>query len=296
MNNNSGIKVLLVILIVVCLFQSCGLADLNDQVENLNAQLHKLDNDMDNLDYRLDDVEDALEDGGVQMNASYEVSGIDWNAGKINVDFNIELFDATENTRVMIGNGNDRVALTRNGNYFTGTVVYPIDDTEYPAIVYKYEGDYEVHNKQIDWLSAGLLMSKNIVCEFNGLSSYGNGKLTLAGEVIYGFNTKETITSAKLVFADEEIALQNTLKGETKINLSKPVEVDGTIEKAKKCFYIEMVTESGLKFQICPQIYAHLNHKVEVGENVVPEDKMPFYQEYHLEVTTPEGKSYDIVL
>lgn len=297
MNNNSGIKVLLVILIVVCLFQSCGLADLNDQVESLNAQLYNLDNDIDYLDDRLDDVEDMLENGAIQMNASYEVSNIDWNAGKINVDFDVEMFDATENTRVLIGTGNERVELTRNGNHFTGIVTYPIDDTEYPAVVYKYEGDYEVQNKQLDWMSAGMLMSKNILCEFEGLSSYGNGKLTLAGEVMYGLNTKEAITSAKLVFEDEEIALQNTLKGEAEINLSKPVTVDGTIEKAKKCCYVELVLESGMKYQIYPQIYGHLNHKVEVDENGgVLEDKRSLYQEYHLEVTTPEGKSYDIAL
>lgn len=296
MNNNSGIKVLLVILIVVCLFQSCGLADLNDQVESLNAKLHNLDRDMNNLDFRLDDVEDALEDGGIQMNASYAVSTIDWNAGKINVDFAVEMFDATENTRVLIGNGSERVELTRSGNCFTGTVVYPIDNIEYPAVVYKYEGDYEVQNKQMDWLSAGILMSKSITCEFDGLSSYGNGKLTLAGDVLYGLNTKETITSAKLVFEDEEIALQNTLKGEAKINLSKPVAIDAAIEKTEKCFYVELVSESGLKYQIYPELYAHLNHKVEVDENIDKFEEGSFYQEYHAVITTPEGKSYDIPL
>lgn len=297
MNNNSGIKVLLVILIVVCLFQSCGLADLSDQVESLNAQLQNMEHDINNLDFRLDDVEDMLENGGMQMNAFYTVSAIDWNAGKINVDFDVEMFDATENTRVQIGTGNERVELTRSGNHFTGTVTYPIDDIEYPAVVYKYEGDYEVQNKQVDWMSAGILMGKNILCEFEGLSSYGNGKLTLAGEVIYGLNTEEAITSAKLVFADEEIALQNTLKGEAKINLSKPVTVDGTIEKAEKCFYVELVLESGLKYQIYPQLYAHLNHKVEVDEEGdFLKDKMSLYQEYHLEVTTPDGKTYNIAL
>lgn len=304
-NNNSGIKIALVILVILCLFQGCGIASMNDNLENLDEQMMQMNSDIQDLKARIRELEDVVAHNGIQMDVSYKMKEIDWENGNINVEFSIDLFDVTENTRLVINNEKGTYELTKSGSRFVGNVEYPIDANQYETIVYQYNGDLLESSETIDWIGAGSLMSEHIVCEFDGLASYGNGRLTLAGEVVYGVDISDTITAAKLVFRDEEIELRTHVKNVVEINFSKAVENPAEEKNGNRQIYVEIKTESGVIYRIYPNIFAYAFYQVNPDEeceedihqvNPDEECEVAVYQENWLIVTVPDGKTYEMLL
>ena len=216
--NNNGIKVMLVILIVICLFQGCGLASMTEDIEDMRNCISQMEGDIQSLSNRIQNFEAEVEQEGILMDWAYGIEKVDWEAGNIHVACQVTLRESGENTRVIIENGNGTYELARSGGNYTGTVVYPIDNNGYETVVYQYSGDVLIESENADYLSAGSLLCKYVLCEFYGMSSYGNGKLTLAGEMEYYINLEENVTVAKLVCVDEEIELKNYEQGRHEIN------------------------------------------------------------------------------
>lgn len=292
--NNNAFKVMLVILIVICLFQGCGIANMTEQLEGLEEYIDNLESDIKSLENRIVNLEAGLEQDNMIMDVSYGIEGLDWENGKINVEFVIHLREAYENSKLVIGNGYGTYEFTRSGNQFVGTVEYPMNSESYETIAYQYNGDVLVDSEAIEWIGAGYLMGKYVICEFDGLTSYGNGKLTLAGVIDYYINLEEQVTSAKVVFKDEEIILEDFVQGQQEINWSKEVEAaegkEGQIDMKYLC--LEITTESGMVYRAYPYLSALENYKVNIDEEYI----MTAYQENALVVTTPAGATYEMIM
>lgn len=301
--NNNGMKVLLVILIVICFFQGCGFVKMAEDIDYLHSDISNLENMLNRLEWRIREVESNEDNNDLQMDVSYGIDSVDWENGVINVEFTVSLNSVTENTSVSIGNGNNTAALTKSGNQFVGIVSYPINDENYETILYKYNGASLEASESIEWINEGNLMEKYILCQFDGLSSYGNGKLTLAGTVDYTINVPEQIAGAKLIAGDEIIELGTLQQGRNDINVSKEINmaVDESGRVDVKELYLEVTTEEGIIYRAYPEIYAYENYKVNVNleddENYFEEVVVPdAYQNCLLEVVTPQGKTYSITI
>ena len=83
--NNNAFKVMLVILIVICLFQGCGIANMTEQLEGLEEYIDNLESDIKSLENRIVNLEAGLEQDNMIMDVSYGIEGLAWENGKINV-------------------------------------------------------------------------------------------------------------------------------------------------------------------------------------------------------------------
>ncbi|MGN1157826.1 MAG: hypothetical protein ACI4TK_16745 [Agathobacter sp.] len=293
MNKNSGIKIGIVILVIICLFQGCGIASLSDTLETLNVQMEQMNFRIDNLERQMKELEELIDKNGIGMDVSYNIKEIDWENGKIIVDFSINLFDVMETTGIAVSNGKNIYEFTGAGGKYVGSVEYPIDSNSYETSVYQYNGDILTAKETIDWIGAGSLMREDALCEFKGLASYGNGRLTVAGTVDYGMNIQENIIAANLIFCDEKTQLNPYLKGSTEINFSKGVETlkEDRIEDTQQ-LYVEITTESGLIYRLYPSIYAYSDYQVNPDAEVF----LGAYQENRLMVILPDETTYEIPL
>ena len=293
MNDNKLIKVLLVILVVVCLFQGCSLSSMNTTVQNLDRRLEEMDSNFNNLKNRIEILESNVSNTqNIQMEASYTVDRINLDTGKIEVKFDINMVHVTENTRIVVGNGNGSFELLRNGNEFSGIVDYPMNTDDFETIIYQYEGDMEKANESMGFMSAGLLLSEYVSCGFDGFSSYGNDRLTLAGELVYGINLKENIKEVRLVTGNKTEVLENAIKGDVSINVSKEVEPIGEGDNAQiKEVCIECVTDNNVTYRIYPYLYAGSNYQV--GDS---KEGSYVTQESWLTVTKADGTTYEMIL
>lgn len=294
--NNSGIKVMLVILIIVCVFQGCMVASLTSGVEELRDDIASLEQSVDRLKWQIEDLEEQEAENGILKDVSYGVEGVDWEEGKIYVNFTISLAGVTDNTVATINNELETVTLSKSGGQFVGTIGYPIDNGYYETKLCQYDGDSLVASEIIYWLDAQSLLAKYILCDFSGFASYGNERLTLAGEVNYTINVEDKVTQAKLVFEDEETTLSDYSYGTVEINSSKTI--NGVVTDSRtdiNSLYLEVITESGVILRVYPEIYISTNHKVDTDVEVNTEMISPdASQECVLEVITPSGKTYRI--
>lgn len=292
--NNSGMKVLLVILVVVCLFQGCTLASMSDEIDNLNVSLENANSNINRLEWRIDDLESMMDANRLVADITYGVGKVDWEQGVVNIDVSITVNDVAVGTAYSIGNGYGTWELARNGSQVTGTIALPLNNQSYATTLYQYNEGVMTSSEEIDWLGASDFMAKYVLCEFDGMSSYGNGKLTLAGTVEYTINAGETVTNAKLVFGDEELELQNLFYGASEINWSQAVDAipDEYYNDNVKVLYLEVTTDAGMVFRAYPEIYANVSNKVNVGEESIS----GAYQQSRLEIVTPAGATYDIIM
>ncbi len=297
---NSGLKLIIVILVVVCLFQGGKIMVLTSDIDFMLSEISDLQNYIYRLEDRIEDLEQSAESEGMQIEVDFGLDSVDWEEGVLNVEFSVSLADVNENTVVTINNKKETVILTKSNGQFVGKIAYPLDNETYETIVYKYNGDSLVDSETIDWFGAQNLMAKYIMCEFSGFAAYGNGKLTLAGDVDYVINVSEKVTSAELVFEDERVKISDYNSGRVAINSSKNVDEtadkDGNIDI--NSLYLQVDTESGIVFRAYPEIYARTNYEVIEDEDMdgidveyIEED---VYQNMLLEVITPSGKNYKI--
>lgn len=304
MRENRLTTILLIILIVVCVFQGCSISSMSSNIDELNNRLSNADNALQNLEYRVEELESVVQANvGIDMDYSYEVSEIDWNTGNVLAQFTIVMGNVTEDTRILVKVGQNTFELTGEGNVFKGTVEYPMTKSSYETIVYQYEGDMEKANETLDWISAGSLLQDKMSCKFDGFIAYGNGKLTMAGDLHYGFNMDDTIVSAKFVLENTTKEVSANKTGSYEINISEDMKTlldkNGTDTRVA---YMEFITESGITYQVYPEFGAYTNHQVnryEDSEDVIVEvagdDSNSIYQEAWIVAILPDGTTYEMV-
>lgn len=287
MNRNIGIKVTLVILVVICLIQWGVMSSLTSQVNELEYQLSSVREQVNYQGTLLADIQEY----GVEKKLadySFDVYPFDWDKGIVTFKFTITPYNISENTRVVIDNTLETVELEKNGNSFVGTVDYPIDDYDYETSYHVYNGEVTQGSEVIEWMGASMMAGKMAYAEFDGLTSYGNDKLTLAGNLGYTLNVDEEVRSAKIIFKDNVIDLGKSKEGFAEINVSEEVTLD-----ADDCFsemYIEFVTESGITYQVYPGFYIDTTYGVDEDMN----KSIYVKQEDALVIILEDGTIYDM--
>lgn len=285
MNRNKGIKVTLVILVVVCVVQWCVISSLTGQVDELRWQLNDV---RDQVNYQGTLIADLQEYGVEERLAEYSFDAypIDLENGTVAFEFTITPKNVSDNTRVVINSTLDTVELKRNGNLFKGTVTYPIDDKEYEASYHIYNGEVEAGSENMGWFGANMLAGKIAWAEFDGLMSYGNDKLTLAGNMGYFLNVDDKVKSSKIIFKDNVIDLGTSTEGYKEINVSE--KVTGDIESNDSKIYIEFILESGITYQVYPGLSVDATYSL--GEN---DDKtINITQENAIVIILEDGTEY----
>ena len=286
--NNTGMKVVLVILVIVCLFQGASLSSMQEELDYMNNEMQNLTSTLRDLRYELSELQNQ---DAVMMDVSYGIDEVDWQEGTLTVSFIADVPSAVADSRVVINNGIEKIELTKNGNVFSGTMKYPISDEDYATDAYLYEGSLEMAGYFVDNIGIANIMGKFLACEFYGYSSYGNDKLTLAGTLAYQVNLEDKVTSMKLVYNGEEQALDIRSVGEKEINVSIPVTEHNTGEYALvKALYIEAVTDSGIIYRVYPELGTNNNYQISVDgavEMLYPD------QYYWVEVILSDGTIYE---
>ena len=255
---------------------------------------------MNDLEYQLSEVRekvnyqetliaDLQENGreGSLADYSFDVYPFDWENGTVTFKFTITPNNISDNTRVVIDNTLETVELERSGNSFVGTVDYPIDEYNYETSYQVYNGDVTEGSEIMERIGAHMMAGKVAYAEFNGFMSYGNHKLTLAGDLGYTLNIDEELESAKIVFKDNVIDLGISKEGMAEVNFSEAITLDA--ENNFSEVYIEFVTESGVTYQVYPGLYIDATYSV--GEN---SDNVFVRQEDALVAIMKDGTVYEI--
>lgn len=297
MNRNSGVRVLVTILLIVCVAQIFTMASMSQKTEDLMNDVSTLKQQIYWLQNRVNDLESGETENFLQGDVTYSFVHMNWENGRMYVEVVVEPYDVTEYTRFVVSAGEQRFELSKKDEIFVGSIEYPIDEQLYETYLYRYEGETETESELIDWIGAGSYMSQKALCEFEGVAIYGNDRLTLAGNVLYGLDIQEKIVSAKWVTGEKEMSLENNLKGNLEINQSEAVEVteDGYLSDA----YVELTTESGVKYCLYPSIYVSTENFVdrdEWSEDEMDKEMLSMNSESRVKVILPDGKMYEMIL
>ncbi|MBE5921423.1 MAG: hypothetical protein E7269_01520 [Lachnospiraceae bacterium] len=283
---NTGIKFILVVLVIVCVIQAFHLSSLTSQMEDLNNQLSEVNRKLQDHQYQINDL---WEEEKSLFDASYQVISVHWDAGTVQVEFEVEPIIVSEHTRVLVNNQIATTELERQGNSFVGLVEYPINQEDYATEIYLYEGDYEETWETIDWIGAATWASAHAFCGFDGFSAYGNGKITVAGTVKYLLDTEEKVTSARWVVGENVTELDANKEGSISINASEFVGESSTDEDLEiESVYVELLTESGVTYRLYPEIFAGANYQIDEVEQY----SEYVYQPNMLGVILADGTEY----
>lgn len=287
--NNLGIKVILVVLVIVCIFQGGTLMSLTEELEVVRYEMSNMQVQIRDLNYA---VADLQEEEKSSMEVQWGIEEIDWQKGVYVINYAVTVPSATDSTKVVISNGVEAVELERDNRVYSGTMEYPIDHNYYDTTAYLYEGSYEADSVYVDSLGIENLMAKFLMCEFEGYSSYGNDKLTLAGKVFYHVNLEDTVTAMKLVYGDKEQKLSVKDMGEKEINASLPVSVtENEANVPIKALYVEVTTDSGIVYKVYPYLAGNNNYEMDFDEEteMLYPDQMSW-----VDVLLPDGTTYEL--
>ncbi len=301
-DNNSGIKVTLVILVLICLMQGCSITDLENEIRNMDSRMQMNYSEYEQLQMEFYDLKEELEsEMEIDIDFNYEIVKMDWNAGVMNVDFVVNPINITENTKIILSNGANSIELVKQNNSFVGTLNYPIDSNNHETTLYQYEGDYVTLSGEICSISAMDWATENAYCELFGYQSYGNDKLTLAGDLGYYLYTDEKIETVNLVLGEKYTELDKNAEGKMSLNMSEYVGKYTNEDVNAQEFYVEYVMESGVVYRLCPAVFAGASYNVEMKEEddiISMETKFENYfsQENQITIIDTSGKEYDIML
>ncbi len=184
--NNNRLKSIVYILVAVCIIQTISIIflkvdneEFKNEMEQMNYNIQKLHEELSDLDYELYDY---MENGNMEV--AYEITKMDWENKNMEVYFKVQLLDANDGKKVMVNNTKEEIALTREGNMYTGIVNYPISEKMYKTTLWVQEDSYKSHF-YYDEIGASTWASQVASCYFNGYAVAGNGQLTAVGDVVY---------------------------------------------------------------------------------------------------------------
>ena len=296
MKGNGFLKVVVVLLVIVCVCQGCTMASMQSTIDALDSKVGSLNNAIENLNYRIEDLEGS---GGMTSDFSYEMTEFDLESGVVKVKVSVYPVDVTADTRIYIGVENEKYELTKKGTSYEGILEYPMDSIAYETILYQYEGDYQKGYETLDWINVATIVSDKMCCKFDGYTAYGNGRLTLAGDFHYGFDTDITVKEARILSKDQVMDVESIKKGNISLNISE--KIDEISEEGRICMvYLEVVSEDGVTYQIYPEIYAHVNNQVihnigeEEMEDVILMPDNSICQNMGVVVILPDGTTHEM--
>lgn len=300
MKKNTGIKIILVILIITCIAQASEISMLNEEIDNFSSKMNNMDGELNEQKIL---IEELIEQKESNMNVSYKILKPDWETGTMKVEFSVNPINVFDNTKVFVNNEKTNIELTKKEDNYIGTVEYPIDSNMYQTTVHIYDGNFERESKIIDISGAEDWKNEFSKCEFEGYSWYGNGLLTVAGTMDYSLNIDEKVLSSKLVFGDKVEELEPGLKGRIDINESQYVGISDSEETLLiEKIYIEINTDVGNVYKIYPYICECAEYNIIDSFDEESEGElnlkggMSYYLEQHdmIKVGTETGKEYKI--
>lgn len=292
MKSNKGITILVIILVIVCIFQGCSIASIKTSMEELKNNLARSERELFELRSELKELSEEIYDKAA-MDVSYEVSQINWEKGTMQVQFVVEPEDVSSNTRILVQVADKKYELSREYGTFHGMIEYPLDEKESETIVYMYAGDVEKDSYEVDELSTGAMLFNKVGCKYDGYISYGNGRLTLAGDLYYGCDLDEEITSVHLVEWGTKTKLDSNLENKTEINLSKEIDNfynDNIVEIQE--IGIEFVLESQAVICVYPELWGSVCYQVDRDDMEYTEGQ-ELYQYAWIVITLPDGTVYE---
>lgn len=298
MKKNTGIKIILVILIITCIAQASEISTLNEEIDNFSSKMNNMDRELNEQKIL---IEELIKQKESKMNVSYKILKPDWETGTMKVEFSVNPLNVFDNTKVFVNNEKANTELTKNEDNYIGTVEYPIDSNIYQTTVHIYDGNFERESKIIDISGAEDWKNEFSKCEFEGYSCYGNGLLTMAGTMDYLLNIDDKVLSSKLVFCDKVEELEPLLNGRIDINESQYVGVSETEETLLiEKIYIEINTEEGNVYKIYPYICEGSEYNIIDSFDEESEGQlnlkggMSYYVEQNdmIKVSTEDGKEY----
>lgn len=100
--------------------------------------------------------------------------------------------------------------------------------------------------------------------KYDGFTSFGNGRLTMAGDLGYSLNIDENIESMELIYGDQTFEMNAFKEGTVFFEGSEEIDVSKAIndEVRVKILYIRFVTESGKEYKVYPEIYEWMSYQV----------------------------------
>lgn len=302
----TGTTIVLVILVIICLIQGATLSGMEETLTQLNETVSDQNVSLRDLQIRVNELEKVIEDANdgllseSNVKTSYAIKEIDWEAGKIMVDYKVNLEDVTEETSLVLENHDNVVRLEYIEGTFRGTMEYNIKDDTQSTLLYLYEGDRMMDDMELGTIGADVLLGKVFMSGYDGYTAYGNDRITLAGQIKYLCDVKQTITSVELICGEERKVIDASKRGVVDIVTSMDIGQlsdgikDGTY--TANMVYLEFKTDDGYTFQMYPYFYAYGGSSMNMDEEqMVPMDKS-IYQDSLLKVTTPGGEKYEITL
>lgn len=288
MNKNKGIKVALVILVVVCVIQAGALSAVSSRLESVDERLSLVEKQARYTENALAELEAVIDINTLGV-AQMDIIGADFSSGEVEFKFYVTPANVNDNTRVVVSNTIDSVELKKNGSSYEGSLRYPMNTETYETRYYVYDGEYERGNEYIDFVGATQWASKVAYAYFDGMTAYGNNKLTLAGSLSYHLYADDEIKSAKLVFKDNTMDLGSSSEGEVQINFSEKVEKNDN--DCIRDLYIEFEMASGYVYQVYPMLNAGCTYQLQGGGEDMTE---AVSQSEELNVTTDDGIAYQM--
>ncbi len=240
---------------VVCVLLWLRLSSMNSEMDEAKDQIAYLREDVEQMRILLEQSIEDSEESESRINASYQFREADVENGKVTVSFELKPLQVTENTVIKISNGIDAVEMTRENDRFYGVLEYPINEYEYETMAYVYEGDYEQMSECIDVIGSCHWANYMAKCEFEGFSAYGNGRLTLTGNMNYNLKVSDKVKSTEFVIGDKVIATETKTNGVIPLNVSEEIgDYYGEKGEFTDVCYVRIVLENGVEYCIYPWI------------------------------------------
>lgn len=300
MKKNTGIKIILVILIITCMAQASEISTLNEEIDNFGSKMDNMNRELNEQKILIDEL---IEQKESNIDVSYKILKPDWERGVMEVEFSVNPINVSDNTKFFVSNENVNAELTKNDDNFIGILEYPIDSLMYQTTVHIYDGDFERESKIIDISGAMDWKNEFSKCQFEGYSWYGNGLLTMAGTIDYSLNIDEKAVNTKLVFGDKSEELEPGLNGRIDINESQYVGISDSEEALLiEKIYIEINTDAGNVYKIYPYIFEGTEYNIidsldeESDGEVSLKSGISYYVEQYdmIKVSMEDGKEYKI--
>lgn len=320
--NNKGktnIKNILMIIMVfilalVCIYQGLRLSTLSDENGELGEQLKELNHQLIDIQNKMDDLDTTLYEytNSKDADVTYEIVNMDWENKNMEVRFNVQLLNATENKTVYLNNTKEEIELTKNGDVYTGTINYPIREQMYKTtlrVEEKIAGGTRIYHYFEEEIGASTWATLVTMGGFDGYICYGNGKLHISGSMDYSLDVEDKVSEVHYEIGsaymktqyleDEEIEDENARAywgKHGKIELDNSMALKNT-ELEDGVLYHETVRvvitmESGITYYLYPEILATENYEADVERVNYTE----VIQKGELHVSLPDGSYYELTL
>lgn len=282
--SNGLINVLVIIMTFICIIQMFQMSMLKEKIDSLHTWQKNAIRRIEDLEY---DIRNLSSNESKDMKISIKSLELDYANNKAKLEVTVMPKSHVQNIKLVADNQVNNITLTEKEGVYVGVLEYPIDSEIYETNVYMYDGFTLVAQQLIDYIGAGTIAGDSFKCDFGGFTSYGNGRFTLAGQIMYS-TALEDVKEVKMSINGKSVALDKSSDEKCHVNESFEVgKTSGTNETEIKSVYVEYLCENGYTYRIYPRFVGWNNNKSEAA---------CAFQNYRLEVRTDDLKEFSIIM